>query len=121
VISDPNDEIVAEGPVAAAPVLPIAASLFDDEPFSAGENQHLSLDGASANPDAQDLGCSAPLESFFDNEALTFANEIDRKIDEALELAEKLKNPTGLGEVSADDELDVPAFLRNGLKDMPIS
>ena len=45
------------------------------------------------------------------------ATDIDRKIDEALELAERMRTPRIL---SAEDDLDVPAFLRNGMKDLPL-
>ena len=55
-----------------------------------------------------------PVEALADCAAI--AGDIDRKIDEALELAERMKAP----KANAVDDLDVPAFLRNGLKDLPL-
>lgn len=44
-------------------------------------------------------------------------SEIDRKIDEALDLAERMRASRMAAE---SDDLDVPAFLRAGIKDLPL-
>lgn len=66
----------------------------------------------------------APLESFFakgaPSEEGDDAESFDKKIDEALELAERIRN-AGSGSLSNEDELDVPAFLRNGMKDLDLT
>ncbi len=55
----------------------------------------------------------APLES----EQIAAVAEIDRKIDEALALAERVRTPQQLGD---HDNLEVPAFLRQGMRDLPL-
>ena len=67
-----------------------------------------------------------PIESFFSKEVgAEIASEqenqasvLHQKIDEALELAERLK---GVQNTVDHDELDVPAFLRHSLKDLSLS
>jgi hypothetical protein len=61
----------------------------------------------------------APLETFFDQQSTFIASDIDRKIDEALQLAERMRQPQKKA-AQGPDELDVPAFLRNGMKDLPL-
>jgi len=89
--------------------------LFDsglgDEP---SETQHAS-ESAQDRAGAQKL--DAPLESLFDDHLDIFATDIDKRIDEALELAERMKRPAN---DASNDDLDVPAFLRTGLKDLPL-
>lgn len=63
------------------------------------------------------LRSNAPLESFFDDQLGSVASDIDKRIDEALELAERMKRPA---HDQSNDDLDVPAFLRTGLKDLPL-
>ena len=59
----------------------------------------------------------SPFTGIFDVSGGFMATDIDRKIDEALELAERMRTPR----ISpTDDDLDVPAFLRNGMKDLPL-
>lgn len=45
-----------------------------------------------------------------------WSEDIDRKIDEALLLVERLRGPTQGRAAEADDDLDVPTFLRQGVK-----
>jgi len=77
--------------------------------------------GATVSPHASNAGLEqtgAPLENFFEGD-LKLVSDIDRKIDEALALADRLRaKPEAHG--AADDDLDVPAFLRNGMKDLPL-
>ena len=90
---------------------PVSAS---DEELTAAAPVNLGLD--------EDV----PLDAFFRNNFS--ADDIDRKIDEALELAERLKAPLpskplgGQAPTSAKDadDLDVPAFLRGGAKEIPL-
>lgn len=63
-----------------------------------------------------DLG-PAPMEQLFTQAEPAVEQHIDNKIDEALELAEKLKEHPGL---TSDEDLDVPAFLRTGIKDLSL-
>lgn len=45
----------------------------------------------------------------------------DQRIDEALELADRISHEKEQSKQLHDDELDVPAFLRNGMKDLSLS
>ena len=78
------------------------------------------------NPSSEKAGNEfAPIEAFFDagSEAANFVHEIDKKIDAALQMTERLPNkisPRSEGEISEGDDVDVPTFLRNGIKDLPI-
>lgn len=69
----------------------------------------------------------APLEIFFEteSEAAKFVKDIDLKIDAALQFADELpkppaKRPMSQHEMTDSDDVDVPTFLRNGIKDLPI-
>ncbi len=65
-----------------------------------------------------DYGTQMPVGAFLRKEFS--ADDIDRKIDEALQLAERLKAPRPQQPAKDTDDLDVPAFLRTGLKDIPL-
>ena len=95
------------------PTRSISESLFDIT--------ESDLEVVSNSPGIETLqgAQSAPLESFFDPE-LNLVGDIDRKIDEALALADRLRKNPGTHAPSEDDGLDVPAFLRNGMKDFPL-
>jgi hypothetical protein len=58
-----------------------------------------------------------PLEAFFKDSApaASAASELDRRIEEAIRLADNLKSSS----LDEEDDLDIPAFLRNGMKDLP--
>src|SRR5690606_27194107 len=105
----------------AAPEAPnetVADSLFEGalEPgmgFEA-EDEFLSQPAQPVQPQAKEevrAGAvkEAPLESFFDQQSTFIASDIDRKIDEALQLAERMRQPQK--KTQGPDELDVPAFL----------
>jgi len=49
------------------------------------------------------------------NHSQNLSHEIDKKIDEALELAERMKFSESI------DEIEIPTFLRNGLSDLSIN
>ncbi len=77
-----------------------------------GENK----EEQSIEASIQDESAMKPL--FEDsNESQNIAVDIDQKIDEALELANRISDKTD----DQKDDLDVPAFLRNGMKDLPLS
>jgi len=95
-------------------------SSFDGEPVRQGASQE-----------------DAPIESFFEGAGgLNITSEIDRKIDEALALAQKLRTagatarpqqsenqPSPSNDSSsktAEDDLDMPAFLRSGNSDIAL-
>ncbi len=95
----------------------IASRIFDS-----------SFDSDPVKPAAQE---EAPMESFFEAcGGLNITNEIDRKIDEALALAQRLRNagasakpqpqPVAQAKDLGDDDLDMPAFLRNGNSDIAL-
>jgi hypothetical protein len=109
VIVDPKDELLSE--LQREEGTRVGASIFDLPEL--GEEQRE--DAAPVAPAADD---HAPLEGLFENDPSIIAGDIDRKIDEALELAERLKGP----DIKRDeDDLDVPAFLRSNLKDLSLS
>ena len=95
----------------------IASRIFDS-----------SFDSDPVKPADQE---EAPMESFFEAcGGLNITNEIDRKIDEALALAQRLRNagasakpqpqPVAQAKDLGDDDLDMPAFLRNGNSDIAL-
>lgn len=102
----------------------IASRIFD----SSFDN---SFEGEPVGRSVQD---NAPIESFFEaNGGLDITNEIDRKIDEALALAQKLRSAgatakapihgasTAPAHDSGLDELDeMPSFLRNSNSDIAL-
>ncbi|NRA43547.1 MAG: cell division protein FtsZ [Oligoflexales bacterium] len=57
-----------------------------------------------------------PDDEFFLDDGSQLTDDIDRRIDEALELAEKVRSLD-----SKEDDLDVPAFLRNNHKDINLT
>jgi hypothetical protein len=85
-------------------------ALGDDDDFLLSESPAVDARAGAVRE-------SAPLEPFFDGSGALITSDIDRKIDEALELAERMRAPRKTTEI---DDLDVPAFLRNGMKDLPL-
>lgn len=65
--------------------------------------------------DKNDFSSKTEDEFFLDN-GNKLTDDIDRRIDEALELAEKVRNLD-----NKEDDLDVPSFLRNNHKDINLS
>ena len=90
---------------------------------SHGDRSITSSEHSAAGPlpAAADLRPGAvkdsPFGSIFEANGGFVATDIDRKIDEALELAERMRSPR---KTAAEDDLDVPAFLRSGMKDLPL-
>ncbi len=101
--------IGTEGAESTADVL--FDSSLEDEALEAAAAPEAAPDRAGAQK------LNAPLESLFDDQLDIFATDIDKRIDEALELAERMKRPAN---DASNDDLDVPAFLRTGLKDLPL-
>jgi len=123
---------VEVAPVAAAPEVhvdsraDIASRIFDSSFDSSFEGEPVVARAVQDN---------APIESFFEaNGGLDITNEIDRKIDEALALAQKLRSagatakapmqaapPVSPVHESSLDELDdMPSFLRNSNSDIAL-
>ena len=97
----------------------VAEQLFDEsdpEPEMESSAQMTAEEPNILAEEEMDLSGDPPMESLFDDKEL--AIDIDKKIDEALELAEKIKQPELNDD---DDDIDVPTFLRNGMKDLPLS
>lgn len=94
--------------------------------FGSSERE-LKIEGASAGPARLNLDALDGLEAgeFLDaTDKNDFAqpassDELDRKIDEALKIAEQLsKSPSPAGE---DEDLDIPSFLRKSNKDLSLT
>lgn len=110
VIDDPKDEMLV--PVQIQEKQVIGASIFD-----IAEPKELETSDSN-NDDLSVTAINPPLDELFGNDPHMIAGDIDRKIDEALELAQRLKGP----EIKRDeDDLDVPAFIRNNLGDLSLS
>jgi cell division protein FtsZ len=117
-VVDPTDDFLSPHETSQQPAASTTGSLFEDfDDFSTATSV-----STNRNFSRNENFDSAPLDSFFSNETAAIAGDIDRKINEALELAERMKNPTDVKgqRVTTDDDLDVPAFLRNGMKDLPL-
>lgn len=101
------------------------ATLIDDpsDDFLQEETAIKPAEGQASSDGARE-GASAPHQAQMP--AAVFmrkefsADDIDRKIDEALQLAERLKAPKPSQPAKETDDLDIPAFLRNGVKDRPL-
>jgi hypothetical protein len=74
-----------------------------------------SMDAIDYRPGAV-KGAVAEVSSF-GSDGIDAVAEIDKKIDESLELAERMRTPQRMGET---DNLEVPAFLRHGMRDLPL-
>src|SRR5690606_38212069 len=87
----------------SAPAQPKSSplSVFDDDECPASDI----LENASEAEKRADN--NAPLDALFGDEQRLVGSEIDRKIDEALETAERMKAENG-ERGSDDDDLDVP-------------
>ncbi len=138
------DAYVWEDEETEVPVVPIeAAPIAMEVEAAVPEAQTLaSVDTASrifdssfeGEPMARTAQDNAPIESFFEaNGGLDITHEIDRKIDEALALAQKLRSAGATSKPQAAplaamnqvrelgvDELDMPSFLRNGNSDIAL-
>jgi hypothetical protein len=98
------------------PILPMDNLGEDISPLSAFDNSEDSFD-AMALEGLEELAQPAPMETLFEqaeNGEIT-GDDFDQKIDEALELAERLKRSE-----EGQDDLDIPAFLREGMKDLSL-
>ena len=138
------DAYVWEDEETEVPVVPIeAAPIAMEVEAAVPEAQTLAgIDTASrifdssfeGEPMARAAQDNAPIESFFEaNGGLDITHEIDRKIDEALALAQKLRSAGATSKPQAApfaamnqvrelgvDELDMPSFLRNGNSDIAL-
>ena len=108
-INDPKDEILSD--ISAHESARIGASIFDTTTCTTESQDNHVTAGTT-------LTENPPLEGLFDKDAALLAGDIDRRIDEALELAERINSP----EIKRDeDDLDVPAFIRSNLKDLSLT
>ncbi|MBM4251015.1 MAG: cell division protein FtsZ [Deltaproteobacteria bacterium] len=91
---------------------------LQDPEFSAGIFEHglEALADAAQQLDLRSGGMRSE-ELALEPEQMEAVAEIDRKIDEALALAERVRSPQQLGD---QDNLEVPAFLRQGMRDLPL-
>lgn len=109
-IVDPKDEILTG--VHQPEISRVGASIFDiNGPKDPGLDETKTTVNSASD-------AAAPLEGLFESDPAMLASDIDRRIDEALELAERLNDPEIKRE---EDDLDVPAFIRNNLKDLSLS
>lgn len=76
----------------------------------------VQLEAATKKLEDQANELSSPDDDFFLDDGNQLTDDIDRRIDEALELAEKVRSLD-----SKEDDLDVPAFLRNNHKDINLT
>jgi len=119
-IENDNIEVTPSADLSSDTASWIFDSSFDGEPVRQGATQE-----------------DAPIESFFEGaSSLNITSEIDRKIDEALALAQKLRTagatarpnqsqnqPSPSNESSGktgEEDLDMPAFLRSGNSDIAL-
>jgi cell division protein FtsZ len=134
---------VVTPPVAAPVTAPVEAATVEEanteSPDYAGDTASWIFD-SSFDGEPLRQGASqedAPIESFFEaTGGLDITNEIDRKIDEALALAQKLRSagatsrpqqvhnpvpPAAEPKIAgAEEDLDMPSFLRNGNSDITL-
>jgi len=104
-------------PAVEALEVPSIIELQEPE-FSAEIFEH-GLEALAEMPQQADLrsGGMRAEEASFEPEQIVAVADIDRKIDEALALAERVRAPQQLGD---NDNLEVPAFLRQGMRDLPL-
>ncbi|RYZ54445.1 MAG: cell division protein FtsZ [Proteobacteria bacterium] len=114
----------------AAPAAP-SAPAYNPQQTPVQPGSHLAQDlspsrerigasvGASLHDD-EDLAAIAPAHAAETDKqfAGNASDEMDRKIDEALKIAEQLSKSPTQGE---DDDLDIPSFLRKSNKDLSLS
>lgn len=92
----------------------LGASVHDEiDEFTALASEALSEALPSTDDDKRQAAPKS--QRALEDEADLFSSDLDRKIDEALELEVRLKGP----DIQRDeDDLDIPAFLRSGMKDI---
>lgn len=131
------EEVATEthSPIEVAPPAPAPEVHVESGADIASRIFDSSFDNSfEGEPVARAVQDNAPIESFFEaNGGLDITNEIDRKIDEALALAQKLRSagatakapipaaPVNPVHDSGLDELeDMPSFLRNSNSDIAL-
>jgi cell division protein FtsZ len=121
VITDPEEAFDQENmdQLAETDLTPsVSEGLFSDDQVS--DEDLFSNDGEELDHEG------APLDALFGEENSSLTSDIDQRIDEALELAERMKSAEtqpslNAGNKDLDEDLDVPAFLRNGMRDLPLT
>ncbi len=103
------------------------ASSSEPSPSLFGTDKEMKIEGATAAPARLNLDTLDNLDSAefmpptdkTDYSLATHTDELDRKIDEALKIAEQLgKAP---GQSAEEEDLDIPSFLRKSNKDLSLS
>lgn len=121
-ISQPQASEPLEQPaLAAQEERPVQGARIADavpQPITINSEEELLAAGPEEN-------IELPMESLFEEEeeeGFTFTNDYyEEKLDEALRAAERLKEESDrLAQNEEEDDLDVPAFLRNGMKDLSL-
>jgi hypothetical protein len=84
---------------------------------NANLNANIGLDGAAIGKPEPTAGPSAQYQ---DDLFSKMHEDISMKIDHALDFAEKLHGNFHDPKISSED-MEIPAFIRNGMKDIPIS
>lgn len=102
-----NEEATST-PVGTAPIM---------EPTDTLITQPSVASDKSKEPAREEIRAGA---SGVPNESEQWAENIDKKIDEALLLVERLRGPIADKSEGLDDDLDVPTFLRQGMKGISI-
>ena len=90
---------------------PLASEALDDSQLP--QAYELAMMTLNAMDEKTEEKADASSEAF--EGAKAASSSIDQKIDEAIALAERIKSSNE----SESDELDVPAFIRNGVMDLP--
>lgn len=85
-------------------------TVSSDHPVSSFTNQQRE------KKDPEDQNNVYETNLFLSDDQLSLSNNIDKRIDEALELAEKVQNMD-----IKEDELDIPAFLRESYKSLDMT
>lgn len=93
-----------------------APTLTDDEDLAAIAPHHASAQTSYQSQPSRDA--STPGARAFEDKDSAQSDEMDRKIDEALKIAEQLSKSPAQTE---DDDLDIPSFLRKSNKDLSLS
>ena len=119
---------VEESPVANSDSLSFLSDLDEPMRIEGACLDHEELVVADIPEDSSDLVLSSPWQSADTDLAATQVeptelffrspSPLDKKIDDALQRVERMKRDESKAE---EDDLDVPAFLRQGIKDLSLS
>lgn len=106
--SNPTSELNAPSALATQQSLAGESGQTENQQVKVSQ-QPVTLEGATA--------FDTPLDDLFSN--MDGVDDIDKRIDEAFEMAEQLRKVEPLDQES-DNDLEIPAFLRSEIKDLPL-